>query len=26
DVSGRQHTHDAPRTRILDAIDVKLRA
>ncbi|MGQ7173978.1 transcriptional regulator, partial [Escherichia sp. R-CC3] len=26
DVSGRQHTHDAPRTRIQDAIDVKLRA
>ncbi|MDI4469652.1 transcriptional regulator, partial [Escherichia coli] len=22
----RQHTHDAPRTRIQDAIDVKLRA
>ncbi|MDY9239275.1 transcriptional regulator, partial [Escherichia coli] len=21
-----QHTHDAPRTRIQDAIDVKLRA
>ena len=26
DVSGRQHTHDAPRTRTQDAIDVKLRA
>ena len=26
DVSGRQHTHDSPRTRTQDAIDVKLRA
>ncbi|EBV4417885.1 transcriptional regulator, partial [Salmonella enterica subsp. enterica serovar Stanley] len=28
DVSGRQHTHDAPRAsgRAQDAIDVKLRA
>ncbi len=26
DVSGRQHTHDAPRSNRNDAIDVKLRA